>query len=74
MTPCTEWFHLEGYPPAFEYNHLEFGHATTLRPKPKTPEHARPWGHGIWRRYHAWLNDDVPPMVVHYGPDDLNEA
>ncbi len=69
MQPCTLWFKRDVREDVWEYNHLEDGHAQTRVPSPKTPGQAG-WKGGLWQRSHAWLTDDLPARVVHYGPDD----
>lgn len=70
MKPITEWYRAVPDPDMEDFNHIEDGHVPLTRPTPKTPEQVGPWSRGKWYGYHAWLTDDVPPKVVHYGPDE----
>ena len=73
MKPCTLWYRWVPISPHKEecvFNHLADGHEQGAKPAPMH-EARKAWARAEWGKTHAWLTDDVPPKVVHYGPEDL---
>ena len=48
----------------FEHNHLEDGHANSIRPTPIHENHKKAWAKGIWKAHHGYLTFDIPPKLV----------
>jgi hypothetical protein len=69
-TPCTQWYRHDRMN-GWEFNHLEDGHAANDKPTPRFPSQAG-WLRATWSKYHCWLTADVPPKVVHFGPDSVS--
>ena len=55
MQPVTLWSR-QNQRGAFEFNHLDDGHASGERPAPKHPNHVKAWAGGRWAFEHAWLD------------------
>ena len=49
----------------FEFNHLELGNSDSDRPEPKFTEQETSWREGVFKKEHAWLNEQN--IVVHSG-------
>lgn len=60
--PVTLWLRFDGT--RFRLNHIEDGHAETLRPAPKHPSQIEAWSNVEWLREHASLSDEVPAKIV----------
>lgn len=58
---CTRWFifHNENW----NYNHLEIGHSTNLKPTPKFASQ-NSWLKSDWKKEHCLLTSDQPPKVI----------
>jgi len=69
MQPCTLWFRFDPFK-GWRYSHLEDGHADNPRPEPKVPAQRTAWKGAQWSAKRAWLTDELPARVVHYGPED----
>ena len=73
MQPVTLWSR-QNQRGAFEFNHLDDGHASGERPTPKHQNHGKAWAGGKWAFEHAWIAAGRVSRLANAGGKPLSET